>query len=416
MSPKKKISEKYPLSVDVGAHSVKMLQLTSTPRGWIIYKFARKEIPFFLAKHERESFINDALKKMFTEHKFRKVKASLVLPGSEVCVRTFTIPEMTEQEIPEAVKWASKRYIAYPLEEMVLSYSVIGQIVEQGSKAIKIVFAGVHRDIFDKYTGYLRGLGLKAASVTISCFALRNIALANDIMQNRSVALVNIGYSGIDISVFENNNLVFTRNIAEGGAGFDEAIVEQVSLSGSKLKVKPDKAQAFKHSFGFVLGSTDEMYENIAAADISAALNNHLDRVVRELQLSFSHYKQLSHGGEVEEIILAGGGSRLINIDRVLSARMSMSVNLLQSPISLEPEEELEFSAFSVAIGACLEEGQNPDLIKDIEVASRRGVSGRSDILKNFIIFFFALMVFILEILGVVSFYSRTQSPLLRKK
>jgi hypothetical protein len=245
---------------------------------------------------------------------------------------------------------------------------------------------------------------------------LRNILLAGEITQQRAVILLSIGHSGADINVFKGNRLVLTRNIAEGGQGFDKAIIEHFSLSEKSLNITPQKAQLLKHTLGLVQKDSGEVFEGIPAEGVSKALRNHLDRIIREVQLTASHFRQLSHGGEIDELILTGAGAKLINIEKVLAEKLNISVRKLEPPAALGLKEEVDFSVFSVAVGAALEQGLNPNLMFDIaKILQRKPLEGLMAF-RKIIIAFFGLVVFVFIVLKGMGFYYKSRLSFFKEK
>ncbi|MBN3040168.1 MAG: pilus assembly protein PilM [Candidatus Omnitrophica bacterium] len=400
---KKIKTRKLSIGIDIGENSIKVVQLACTPKGNNILAHAQLPVPSYANASEKLLFIKDALKKIFKENKFKKSTVSMLVPASESCVRIFTIPSMPDSEIPEAVKWTSKRYIAHPIEEMVLGYVQEQQVIEQNVKKIKISFLGVHKNIYQTYVDYASSLGFKTFSVNTSCHAIKNFVSANNNFINKAVMVLNIGLSSTDIVILYKGQLVFTRNIPEGGRGFDEAIIDNLSLGEGTTQVSSSIARDIKQNFGILLEDTNQIYNGVNVWDATQAMHNHVDRIVREIQLSLSHYRQLSHGGEIEEVLLTGGGAKIANLDRLLSEKISLPVNN-PSRIKLPAFFNLdELDVYACSIGAALEKGDNPNLINNIQKIAKKKTTQGSKLLKRIIIVFVSL--FLLLFFSVGGFY-----------
>ena len=409
MKEAKKATEKYLLGLDIGNYALKAVQLVAGKTGYSVSHSARELLPRTLPKEGRDACIAEAVQRIFSDGKFKKGPVSLVLPAQEACTRVFTIPEMSEDEVPEAVKWASKRYIAYPLDEMVLSYAQAGHVYEQSAKTLKIVFLGIHKSMFEKYVKMVRDLGYRLARVHTGCFALGTIVHANRLSQKRAVAVISVGYSGTDVSIFSDDQLVFTRNIAEGGKGFDEAIVEQVSLVPQKKECTPEEAEELKKTVGIILKQGTEPEPQARELAASRALANHLDRMVRELQLSFSHFKQISHGGAVDGVVLAGAGANMQNMAKVLSDKLNIAVEKLSLPSNITCEEGFDAGTFAAAVGSCISGDDSPNLISNIDTAMKSKFASGGRTMRKMVTAFAGLFVAVLLVLGAISIYYKVR-------
>ncbi|MCQ9205839.1 MAG: type IV pilus assembly protein PilM [Omnitrophica bacterium] len=410
MKTEKKSVEKYPLGIDIGTGSIKMVQLASTHKGYNIERTAQATIPISISKDKEklDLFVIDTIKKLFSSGKFKKAKVSLSFPASDVCVRTFTIPSVSEKErdsLPEAVKWASKRYITQSLEEMVLAYSFGEEVEENKVKKMTIVLAAVHKSIFKRYVELIQRAGLEVAVATVSCFALKNIISEDESAKNKALTLTDIGYESTDITIFNNNFLVFTRNIPEGNKALDEALRVLFKLSDKKVDLKPEQILEFKRKFGIVLEDRNETFCGLKTSEVTTAVTEHSDRIIRELQLSISHYRQLSHGSRIEEIILSGGGSGLKNLEKVISDKINILATVMQPPASLSMKNTGDFNTFAIAIGSALEAGSNPNLINNIEkISQEKSLRVKKLIIKTVITVSLAV-VGAISILGGIYWY-----------
>jgi len=302
------------LALDIGAYSIKMAQLNAGK-----LKAASERIPAGLSKEARLSFIAESVKRLFANNKFRKAPLSVSIPQGDCSIRTFTIPVMAKAEIPEAVKWAAKKYIAYAPEELVMSFSDAGEVTESGVKKIKIVFMAVLKEVFQGYMSSLQKAGFKPAYVLTGCFALKNLLEYCGYPTDKAQVVADIGYGGTNITLFKDRQVIFTRNVPEGTSSLEE-------MKGA------------------------------AGAEVE-----YIGKLVKELELSFSHYGQISHGEEADKVILSGGGAQLNNLETVMAQKLGRPVEMIRRPSQYDLVES--FNGYALVFGLTLEEGSNPNLV-----------------------------------------------------
>jgi len=383
------------IGLDIGSAFVRIAQVSKDKN----IKTAFEKIPPSLSTEERNNFIVQSIKRLIAVNHFKKGPIFLSVPQSECCVRTILIPVMAEHEIPEAVKWASRRHIAYALEETVLSYTIAGEVMERQTKKIKIVFMAILKEVFEKYTLLLKKTGLRLSCLSTGCFALTNVGSSLGLLSEKTEVIVDIGQSGANITFFKDKQMVFTRNVAVGISHFDEIIQE-----GFEGGLIPQKLEDLKNKFGIIPNGTNTSEDN-ELIKYAAASWGYIEKLVQEIQLSFRHYSQISHGEEVQKIALCGAGSLLKNLAEQLVSKLSVPVGLMGLPNDYKIDGD--FAPFVTAVGMALENGSNPNLILANSSSKKAGFFQGQGLLKQITIAIAALLIFRFGwLLGAHIFYN----------
>lgn len=408
------------VGLDIGSHSLKLLFLDLSGQKTKIIAVADEKITQPESKPGHKEAVIAAIKKITAAKKIKKEKVNLILPSSKVYVRSFPLPSMPQEELTEAVKWTAGRYVAFPVEEMHFDYTVSGQ-KSAGEEKVKITLIAVKKDIFNFYAELAEKSGLRLNLATATCFALKNTALAAGKLK-RNTAIVNTGYSSTDISLFKNEEFVFTRNIPIGQINLWQEISKNIPTSkDNKSQFSSEEIESLIAKADIYNQGSQKLGQNIQANEIVDIISGYVARLTRELELSFSHYRQLSRGSEIKEVILLGGGSKIQGIKKFISQKLNIPVEDLKSEnfFQLDPQASKnnppDSCLYLQALGAGLEKGKNPSLKKTTKKSQKKAKPATPSLFKLAItgasIIFLALLF-----LGGFNLYQKRLQKTLKNK
>ncbi len=397
MAKKPKLEE-YPIGLEIDAFSIKMVQLHRSARGTKLFRYASCPIPPGISKETLDGFLANAVKELFVKRKFHRAKVFAAIPGGEACVRAITLPPIPAAEVPESVKWAAMKHVAIPPKEVVLAYSLLGP-VEEGPPGIRVVFLVTSQGVFDRYENLLRKAGLQSACLTSACFAQWNLLQESESAAG-SVALVHMGHGDTEITLLKNKELIFTRNIPEAVHVWAEEVSALLPPSDEKDGQRHDFASEIMIKVGFSK-QPPALPHGMDSNQVAQALDRRLDGLVRQMQLSLSHYRQIAHAGEVEKIILSGAGVQIRGLAEALSEKLRIPVVIvdplflaktIQSEgVAMKPEE-CNVATCGVALGLALDFGRSPNLFSNVMKVSQRASVGQKKTLQRAVACWFVLI------------------------
>lgn len=179
-----KYSEKHDavIGVDIIPGHIRVCQITE-PKGnddWHLEKIASAHIggdeKLSDIQENPEKYI-EALQALLKEHKITIKNASVAIPVLNSIVKTLTLPEMTEEEIDQAIEmgsfWQNLVQLPGELEEYSVFYEVVKR--DEQEKTMDILFVGSKNEDVNLYTDIIKKAGLNPLIVDVRCFALSNI-------------------------------------------------------------------------------------------------------------------------------------------------------------------------------------------------------------------------------------------------
>ncbi len=308
------------LVVDIGSSAVRVCELTKTKTDFEITKFAQCEYNSdpSLDEEQRKALRVDALRDALKEVKIKKGKAILGVPGQSVFTRCRTLPPVPEYKVNQIVRYEIQQQIPFGLDQIAMDYEVLGR-TEQGG--FDVMMAAIKVDVVEKHIEPLKPLKCGVAAVDVLPLASYNWVKRHQGFgeEGACVALINIGASTTDIVIERGNQFRFTRPLNLAGNDITKALAEAFDLDfESAERVKRERAFA---------PTGDPKRDGKGGEVVGRAL----DRLAGEIQRSFSYFRSQPGGGQVNRVLLTGGGACLKNIVPWLRKRLDVDVQIVKT-------------------------------------------------------------------------------------
>jgi type IV pilus assembly protein PilM len=305
------------IGLDIGSSFLKMVQLKERKGRYELEAFDMMPLPPELIVEG--SIIDslrlvDSIKELMKKSRIRAKNVVIGIAGhASVIIRRIVLPEMSEEELSESIKFEAEQYVPFDVEDVAIDFQILGPREEAGQMDVMLV--AVKKDIVNEYTSVVKEAGLNPVVVDVNDFALGNMYEVNyEIEPDRNVALVNIGASTINLNVLKGGESVFTRDSSIGSNIHTEALQKEFSLSFEAAeRLKMGEA---------VEGVSDEEAQSVLAAAS--------EEIIGEVSRSLDYFRTSSMQEEISAIILSGGGALLRDFPALLTERLGVEVQLVQ--------------------------------------------------------------------------------------
>ncbi|MEW6068211.1 MAG: type IV pilus assembly protein PilM [Nitrospirota bacterium] len=300
------------IGLDIGSGYIKVVQLKDTKEGYELELF---DILPLLPELIVDGSIIDSLRvgESFKELiKKAKIKTKDVVIGmaghSSVIVKRVSLPEMTEEELSESIRFEAEQYIPFNIEDVNLDFQILGPKEEAGQ--MDVILVAVKKDIINEYLSVVKEAGLNPVIVDVNSFALENIYEINyEIEPDKNIALVNIGASTLNLNILKGGISVFTRDSAVGSNLHTEAIQKEFNLpyeSAEKLK-------------------RGESVGNVSPADAMSVIEAASDEIIGEVGRSLEYFHE-----DINEVILSGGCALMKDFPARLAEKIGIEVKVME--------------------------------------------------------------------------------------
>lgn len=335
------------LGIDIGDSSLKMVELKKKNRQIYLsnYAFSENVSEINFMKVDDIGYLARAINKVRTEAGIKAVKVTASLPTFAVFSSIININASDKKRMDQAVNEEAKKVIPLPLEEMTLDWKAVP--VENGKSAtgaIPVFLTGSPKKLVRKYIDIFRTAKLSLASLETETFSLVRSLVGDD---KSTVMIVEIGANSTDLSIVKDSIPVLNRSLAVCGSTITKSLSEKMGITYSQ-------AEQFKFDLSVTLSQDgkEELPQLVAKT---------IEPIVTEIQYMLDFFRS-QNSGEVEKIILSGGGSLLLNLPDYLAKRLNLKViigdpwNRVRCPEELKPVLNEVGPRLAVAIGLAMRE------------------------------------------------------------
>ncbi|SEN34428.1 type IV pilus assembly protein PilM [Pseudomonas sp. ok272] len=221
------------LGIDIGATSLKLVELSRSGPHYRVQAYAMEPLPanavFESTLHEPE-VVALALSRLVRRARTSVRKVALAVGGSAVITRTLEMDAgLSDEQMHAQLRRDAEQFIPYPLDEVAIDFQVQGAAV-QGCERVEVLLAACRIEHLEAREAALALAGLTAQVIDVETFALaRTLALLAGDAQRR-VAVFELGASVSLLRVFDGGALIYSREQSPGAGGLAEpqALVQQL--------------------------------------------------------------------------------------------------------------------------------------------------------------------------------------------
>ncbi len=315
------------LGLDISSSSVKLVELGRGKDGsYVLERCAIEPLERgWINDGNVEKFdeVAEAMRRVVKKSGTRTRNVAMALPASAVITKKIILPGgLSEQELEIQVETEANQYIPFSLDEVSLDFCVVGPSTTSAGD-VEVLIAASRKEKVQDRQGLAEAAGLKPVIIDVESYAARLAAsrlIANlpDAGQDRMVALFEVGASTTSMQVIRNDEVLYDRDQAFGGAQLTQLIVRQYGFS-------PEEAESKKRS-----GDLPEDYD-------AGVLRPFVDSMAQEVARALQFFFTSTPHNRVDHIMVAGGSAALPGLSEAITAQTSFPCALA------DPFEGMQF-------------------------------------------------------------------------
>ncbi len=313
------------IGVDISSSSVKMVELSETPKkgGYVVERYAIEPLPKDAVSDGNINNLDavaESLQRAWKRLGTRIRNVSLALPAAAVITKKIFLPAgLREEDLEYQVEAEANQYIPFALEEVNLDFQVIGP-APNNPEEVEVLLAASRKANVEDRVAAAQVAGLKAVVMDVEPYAAE---MAFDQIRaqlpegavDKCVALIDIGATVMNVNVLRNGQSVYMRDQQVGGDQLTRQIQAMFGLSA-------EEAEAAKRN-----GGLPDNYE-------SDVLSPFREGVVMEIARALQFFFTSTQYNEVDYIVLAGGCAVLPGLDDAVATRTQVST-MVANPFAL---------------------------------------------------------------------------------
>ena len=289
------------MGLDISSSSVKLVELSRDKAGNLVLDRCAIE-PLergWITDGNVEKFdeVAEAIRRVVKKSGTKTRHVAMALPASAVITKKIILPGgMSDAELESQVESEANQYIPFSLDEVSLDFCVVGPSTSSTGD-VEVLIAASRKEKVQDRQGLAEAAGLKPIVVDVESYASR-LATARLIenLPNKGldtlVALFEVGASTTSMQVIKNDEVLYERDQAFGGAQLTQLIVRQYGFS-------PEEAETKKRS-----GDLPDDYE-------SGVLKPFVESMAQEIGRALQFFFTSTPYNKVDYVMLAGGSSSL---------------------------------------------------------------------------------------------------------
>lgn len=307
------------LGLDISSSSVKLVQLDRDKAGNLVLERCAIE-PLergWVTDGNIEKFdeVAEAIRRLIKKSGSKTRNVAMALPPSAVITKKIVLPGgLSDQELEIQVEVEANQYIPFPLDEVSLDFCVVGPSATSAGD-IEVLIAASRKEKVQDIQGLAEAAGLKPVIVDVESYASR--LAANRLIEHLPdhgagaiVALFEVGALNTSMQVIRNDDVLYDRDQAFGGAQLTQLIVRQYGFS-------MEEAESKKRN-----GELPEDYE-------SSVLRPFVESMVHEIGRALQFFFTSTPHNKVDYIMLAGGSAALPGLTKAVSEHTSFPCSLV---------------------------------------------------------------------------------------
>ena len=264
---------------------------------------------------EKFDEVAEAVRRVVKKSGTKTKNVAMALPPSAVITKKIILPGgLSDQELELQVETEANQYIPFPLDEVSLDFCIVGPSAASTGD-VEVLIAASRKEKVQDIQGLAEAAGLKPVIVDVESYASR-LATARLIegLANQGagsvVALFEVGALTTSMQVIRNNEVLYDRDQAFGGAQLTQLIVRQYGFS-------VEEAESKKRS-----GELPDDYE-------ASVLRPFVDTMVQEIARALQFFFTSTPHNKVDHVMLAGGSAALPGLTAAVTRHTSFACSLV---------------------------------------------------------------------------------------
>ncbi len=299
--------------IDISNGALRLIQLNKSGKKNIITAYNELVLPTDIIVNgeisDEKKLIEQIKKLIKTTRHLKGKKVISVLPETKTFIKVIeTATPINKDDYQKLIEEEIINHIPLSLEEIYLDW----QIVEKKNNRTKILIGAAPKNIIESYFAVLEKSDLSPYVLEIEAAPIIRSLIEKKDAQPKII--IDFGAARSSLIVYDHQTVQFTVSLPISGNQITQTIAKT-------LKLDDKKAEEAK----IICGLDPQRCEGA----LLRILLQPIDDISKHVKKSLAFYKSnFSESNEITEVLLCGGGANFININKILSEKLNMTVKL----------------------------------------------------------------------------------------
>lgn len=333
------------VGVELTPERVNVVRVAKKGQGFKLLAFHTAEVPEGVFQDGQiidAPAMAEIIQSILNENKIKVKNAATAVSGREAVTRLIPVPaELDDAELREMVlNQEAGLYLPFPREEADVDYQKLDLIIDDdGIEKVRVLLVATRKEVTNNYINTFQQAGLHLDILEITSFSLiRTIReQLRQFAPQEAVAIANIEFEGTEIAIAVDGVPQFSRTVPIGTYQIQTALSQAMNLPPTR---NTDLLQ------GMTIPTTPVDSVRTGMTGINpgaAAMVRVLGELADELRRSIDFYVNQGENQEVAQLLLAGPGGGIGQLDEFFTQRLSVPTSQVDpiEALSLEVEQEI---------------------------------------------------------------------------
>jgi len=320
----------HPIGLDISDLSIKLVQLDKRRDKIKIRALSKLNLQEGIVVNgeiKNKVELIKAIKKIISDPLYGKINSEEVvacLPESKTFIKLIEI-QKSPNRLADIIGSEIEKHVPMALSEIYYDWQIVKELPDK----YLVLIGAAPKNIVNQYTEMLDEAKLSPVALEIEPIAIcrcllkeeASIGIKTKTESNKNYGIIDIGANHTCMIFYSGNTILFTVSMPISG----EEVTAKISQALSLTKEQAEKAK--------IICGLDENKANGVIKDILADTLKNLVEKIKEAILFYENY--FSQNGSLNQILLCGGGANIPNLEKIISAELSVEVKLADALINL---------------------------------------------------------------------------------
>ena len=330
--------ERWPIALDIGTDSIKMLQLDEANGGLVARACGQWQFPTVVVDPEQRSeMIIEAVRGMLHRGDFKGRRSVSSLSGSEVDIKNVRLQKASRKEMEKAMQWEAQDRFGFDVVPDRLKYVDAGHVRSGAETRNEIIMLAASEKSIEDHLTLLSTVGLEPNHIypePLAVFRMAKRSLRRQADQDTVSVILDLGAGATRVIVARGRQVVFIKAIDIGGRVFDEAVAVQLNLDlAEAAELRARVMQEHAKSLGGSRKSDHEDSEEPRSDvdwTIRDAVRGKVEDLAREIALCLRYCSVTFRGLRPNTVLMAGGEVYDPAVTELLTDNLGVECNVAQ--------------------------------------------------------------------------------------
>lgn len=326
-APKEKIYKpRDVVAFDIGTKTTKVVEGRYSKNKLQIYKMFEFDTPEGTVEDGRiinENDLASAIKLQLKKNLIKAKDGICTTNSSTIITRDIIIPVVAEDEMETVIRYEIEQYLPIKLEDYIIQYVVLDEITETDGPKYKVNVVSYPKVTATGYYDLLSSLDLSPFVLDVNYNSLKKLSEHCGINNNGgTVAFADMGATSINVTIFNQGKLDFTRIIKYGGDSIDYALSTKLNMS-----IKSTESEKIQKASLQSIGEYDELNNTVKET---------VDEILGELERILQFYNNQSVSNRIQKVNIYGGTSNIKGLAAYMEEKIGIKTEKIKALNNVE--------------------------------------------------------------------------------